>query len=131
MCGPQKITELIVFRTDAGILSSLQFWLEGSWFLLLDNTPSYCAIIVNPFLTNYFVAISQPPCSPDLVPADLFPFSETTLKTKSSYNVEELKRNVTAQLSAVFGQLRWQFFSPFRKMEKVWCNQGRLHFRES
>jgi len=106
MCGPQKITELIVFCTDAGILSSLPFRLEGSWFLLLDNAPSYCAIIVNPFPTNYFVAISQPPCSPDLVPADLFPFSETKLKTKSSYNVEELKRNVTAQLGAVFGQLR-------------------------
>jgi hypothetical protein len=34
-------------------------------------------------------------------------------------------------LSADFGQLRWQFFSPFRKIEKVWCNQGRLHLRES
>jgi hypothetical protein len=61
---------------------------------------------VDSFLTNRLVAISQPPCSPDLVPADLFPFSETTLKRKSSYNVEELKKNATAQLRAVFGQLR-------------------------
>jgi hypothetical protein len=106
MCGPQKITLLIVFRTDAGMLSSLLFRMEGSWFLLLDNAPSYCAMIVHPFLANYIVAISQPPCSPDLIPVDLFPFSETTLRRKSSYNVEELKRNVTAQLSADFGQLR-------------------------
>jgi hypothetical protein len=63
-------------------------------------------MIVNPFLTNRFVAISQPPCSPDLVPADLLQFSETTLKRISSDNVEELKKDVTAQLSAVFGQLR-------------------------
>jgi hypothetical protein len=88
------------------MLSSLQLLLEGSWFLLLDNAPSYCAMIVYPFLTNSFVAISQPPCSPDLVPDDLFPFSETTLKRKSSYNAEELKKNLTAHLSAVCGQLR-------------------------
>jgi hypothetical protein len=88
------------------MLLSLQFRLEGTWFLLLDNAPSCCAMRVNSFLTNRFVAISQPPCSPNLVSADLFPFSETTLKRKSSYNVEELKKNVTAQLSTVFGQLR-------------------------
>lgn len=84
MRGPQKITVLVVLRTEAGVLSSLQFRPKGCWFLLFYNALSYCAMIVKPFRTNRFVAISQPPCSPDIVPADLFPLSETTRKRKSS-----------------------------------------------
>jgi hypothetical protein len=49
------------------------------------------------------VEISHPPYSPDLAPADffLYPTVKTALKIKRCQDVEDIKRNVTAELKAV------------------------------
>jgi hypothetical protein len=49
------------------------------------------------------VEINRPPYSPDLAPADCFPFLtvKTALKAKRFQNVEDIKKNVTAELNAV------------------------------
>jgi histone-lysine N-methyltransferase SETMAR len=50
-----------------------QFRAEGSWFLLHDNAPSHCALVVKIFLAKYCVVeVSHPPYSPDLAQADIF-----------------------------------------------------------
>jgi hypothetical protein len=56
------------------------------------------------FLAKHSVVeISQPPCSPDLAPADffIFPVVETALKGKRFQDVEDIKKNVTAELNTV------------------------------
>jgi histone-lysine N-methyltransferase SETMAR len=77
---------------------------EGSWFFLHDNAPSQSALVVKIFLAKHgVVEISHPPYSLDLVPSDffLFPAVKTALKGKRFQDVENIKKNVTAELSAV------------------------------
>jgi hypothetical protein len=49
------------------------------------------------------VEISHPSYSPDLAPAEffLFPTVKTALKGKRFQDVEDIKKNVTAELNAV------------------------------
>jgi hypothetical protein len=75
-----------------------QFRGEDSWFLLHGNVPSHFALIVNTFLAKHGVMeISHPPHSPDLAPADFF----FVLKGKTFQDVEDIEKNVTAELNAV------------------------------
>jgi histone-lysine N-methyltransferase SETMAR len=81
-----------------------QFRAEGSWFLLHDNAPSHSALVAKTFLANHgVVEISHPPYSSDLAPEDLFffPTVKTALKGKRFQDVEDIKKNVTAELNAV------------------------------
>jgi hypothetical protein len=81
-----------------------QFRAEGSWFLLHDNAPSHSARVVKKFLAKCgVVEISYPPYSPDLAPADFFLFLTVTtaLEGKRFQDVEDIKKNVTAELNAV------------------------------
>jgi hypothetical protein len=59
---------------------------------------------VKTFLAKHgVVEISHPHYSPDLAPADsfLFPTAKTALKGKRFQDVEDIKKNVTAELNAV------------------------------
>jgi histone-lysine N-methyltransferase SETMAR len=81
-----------------------QFRAEGSWFLLHDNAPSHSALVVKTFLAKHdVVEISHPPYSPDLAPADffLFPSVKTALQWKRFQDVEDIKKNVMAELNTV------------------------------
>jgi len=50
----------------------------SEWFLFHDNAPSHNAATVKKFLANRNVAVLQnPPCSPDLAPADYFSSSSS------------------------------------------------------
>jgi histone-lysine N-methyltransferase SETMAR len=56
------------------------------------------------FLAKYgAVRISHPPYSPDLSPAkfSLFPTVKTALKGKRFEDVEDIKKNVTAEMNAI------------------------------
>jgi histone-lysine N-methyltransferase SETMAR len=76
---------------------------EDSWFLLHDNAPSNSGPVVKTFLAKHgVVEISHPPYSPDLAPADFFfPMTKTTFKGKRFQDVEDIKKNVTAELNTV------------------------------
>jgi hypothetical protein len=81
-----------------------QFRAEGSWFLLQDNAPSHSTLVVKTFLDKHgVVEISHPPYCPYLAPADffLFPTVKTSVKGKRFQDVEDIKKNVTAELNAV------------------------------
>lgn len=81
-----------------------QFREKGSWFLLHDNAPAHSSLIVRSFLMKHaIVEINHPPYSPDLAPADffLFPKVKTVLKGQRFADVEDIKKNVTAELNTV------------------------------
>jgi histone-lysine N-methyltransferase SETMAR len=81
-----------------------QFRAEGSWFLLHDNAAFHSALVVKIFLAKQGVLeISHPPYSPDLAPADPFLFStvKTSIKGKRFQDVEDIKKNATAELNSV------------------------------
>jgi hypothetical protein len=80
-----------------------QFRAEGSWFLLHDNAPSHSALVVKTFLTKHGAETSHPPYSPELASPDFFLFAtvKTALKGKRFQDVEDIKKNVTAELNAV------------------------------
>jgi hypothetical protein len=81
-----------------------QFRAEGSWFLLHDNAPSHSALVVNKFLARHgVVEISHQPYSSDLTPVDIFlyPTLKTAFKGKRFHDVEDIKKNLTAELNAV------------------------------
>jgi hypothetical protein len=80
-----------------------QFRAQGSWVLLHDNAPSHSALVVEAFLPKHgVVEISHPPYS-HLAPGDLFlfPTVKTAIKVKRFQDVEDIKKNVTAELNAV------------------------------
>jgi histone-lysine N-methyltransferase SETMAR len=71
---------------------------------LHNNAPSHSALVAKTFLAKHgVVEISHPPCSPDLAPEYffLFPTVKTALKGKRFQNVEDIKKNVTAELNAL------------------------------
>jgi hypothetical protein len=61
-------------------------------------------LLVRDFLTRTdTTVISQPPCSPDLAPADVFLFSKlkSTLKGRRFDTAEEIKGNSLRDLQAI------------------------------
>jgi hypothetical protein len=79
-----------------------QFRAEGSWLLL--HATSHSALVVKTLLSKRGVLeISHPPYIPDLAPEDffLFPTVKTALKGKTFQDVEDIKKDVTAELNAV------------------------------
>ena len=68
-----------------------------SWILNNDNASVHTSMLVREFLAkNKTVIMLQPPCSPDLAPADffLFPITEDTNKRKAfCYNWGDEKKN--------------------------------------
>jgi hypothetical protein len=80
-----------------------QYRAEGSWFLF-HNAPYHSALVVKIFVAKHgVIGIGRPPCSPDLAPANffLFPTAKTALKGKRFQEVEDIKKNVAAELDAV------------------------------
>jgi transposase len=71
---------------------------------LHDNVLSHSALVVKLFLAKHgVVEISHPPYSPDLAPVEffLFPTVKSALKGNRFQDVEDIKKNVAAELNAV------------------------------
>jgi histone-lysine N-methyltransferase SETMAR len=123
----QRVNSAFYVEVIGRLLKSIsrvrpQFRAEGSWFLLNDNAPSNSALVIKIFLAKHgVVEISHPPYSPDLAPADLFlfPTVKTALKGKRFQEVEDIKKNVTAELNAVLFEA---FANCFQKLFER-CNK--------
>lgn len=77
---------------------------KGSWFLLHYNARPHCALNVRRFLAKHdIVQVNHPPYSPDLSPPDfyLFPKLKISLKGHRFQDIEDIKKNVTAQLRSI------------------------------
>jgi hypothetical protein len=65
-------------ETSYGTISCIlhsQLGLKGEWFLHWDNVPVHTAMVIHDFLAKKSIKLlSNPPFSPDLIPADYFLF---------------------------------------------------------
>ncbi|GBN93722.1 hypothetical protein AVEN_166952-1 [Araneus ventricosus] len=76
-------------------------WATNDWFLLPDNAPTHRALIVKKYLARHSVTtLEHPPYSPDLAPADFYPFPRLKMKLKGHRFVDsdEVIENATKQL---------------------------------
>jgi hypothetical protein len=81
-----------------------QFRAEDSLFLLHNSASTHSALVVKIFLSrNDVLDVIYPPYSPDLASMDflLFPMVKTAQKRERFQNVEDIMKNVTAELNAV------------------------------
>ena len=80
------------------------FFADNSWFLHHDNAPAHTALSVREFLASKQITVLEhPPYSPDLAPNDffLFPKIKEVLKGKNFDDIEDIKANATAALTAI------------------------------
>jgi len=69
-----------------------------------DNAPSHLLFLVRDFLAKHATTVlPQPPCSPDLAPADffLFPKLKSKLKDCRFESIEAIKTNSLAHLRRI------------------------------
>ncbi|GBM01693.1 hypothetical protein AVEN_99734-1 [Araneus ventricosus] len=76
-------------------------WVTNDWFLLHDNAPPHCALIVKKYLARHNVTtLEHPPYSPGLAPAYFYLFPRLKMKLKGHRFVDskEVIENATKQL---------------------------------
>jgi hypothetical protein len=81
-----------------------EFQESGSWYLLHDNASAHFSGIFFEFLVKQGIPVlSHPPCSPNLVSADLFLFSElkNVMEGMRFKAVSSIQQTVTRELKAI------------------------------
>jgi len=76
----------------------------NSWFLLHYNAPAHRSVFVKDFLVkNNVTTLDHPPYSPDLAPADLYPFPrlKSALKGRRYCDVTDIIKNATEELKSL------------------------------
>jgi len=85
-----------------------------------DNAPAHALLLIREFLTKYeTTVVPQPPCFPDLVPADLFLFPKlkSSLKDRRFQTVEEIEENSIRDLRTI----PQNTFQNWEKKSWEWC----------
>ena len=73
----------------------------GDWQLHHNNAPTNASHLMQSFLVKHQITqVTQPPCSPDLMPCNfwLFPKLKSPLKGKRLQTVSEIQENMMGQL---------------------------------
>jgi hypothetical protein len=81
-----------------------EFHNSKEWFLLHDNAPAHTAGVVARFLAiKQVTVLHHPSYSPDLAPADFFPFPKlkSQLKGKRFQDVSTIQADVTDQIRSI------------------------------
>ena len=81
----------------------------GDWQLHHNNAPTNASHLMQSFLVKHQITqVTQPPCSPDLMPCNfwLFPKLKSPLKGKRLQTVSEIQENTMGHLMAV-GRIMW------------------------
>ena len=115
----QYYLEVMHRLRDAVRCKRHDMWFTGQWQIHHDNAPAHSAQPVQQFLAEHgIVQVQQPPHSPDLAPCDffLFPKLKIHLKGKRFEDVEDIKRNTTAQLFTISRE-------EFRRCFDQWKNR--------
>ena len=97
-----------------------------------DNASSHSSFLVRDFLIKHATTVlPQPLYSPDLAPADFFPFPKlkSTLKGRHFESIEANKTNSLAHLRSI---PKTDFQECFRTLKKCWqrCIQSRGEYFE-
>ncbi len=103
---------------------------SGDWFLLHDNAPAHTAILVAQFLAKRKVtAITHPPYSPDLAPADffLFPKLKNAMKGDHFADIPDIQRNVTQIMNTIPTEQFKRAFQHLYDRSKICIERGGLY----
>jgi transposase len=76
-------------------------WRTNSWCLLHNNAPAYRSLFVKDFLAkNSVTTLELPPYSPDMTPANFYPFPRliTDLKERRFCDSTNIIKNATEKL---------------------------------
>jgi transposase len=71
------------------------------WFLFHDDAPAHRSVLVKDFLAkNNVTTQEQPPHSPDLAQADVYPFPrlKSALKLRRFFDANDIIKNATEEL---------------------------------
>jgi transposase len=85
-----------------------------------DNAPAHASLLICSSLAKHQISIvPHPPYSPDLAPADFFPFPKlkTTLKGCRFQTIEEIQENVIRELRPITERA---FQEAFQQWKKRW-----------
>ena len=93
-----------------------QLWARGDWQLHQDTVPVHAPCLVQSFLAKHqIIQVTQPPCSPDLVPHDFWFFSKLKSPLKGRFQtIDEIQENAMGQLVAI-GRTVWGLKVPTLK----------------
>jgi transposase len=100
-----------------------QLWTNQSWVLHHDNAPAHSLFLVRNFLAkNETTIVPQPTYSPDLAPADFFPFPKlkSSLKGRCFDTFDEIQKNLTKDLFAIPKEAFQKAFQ-IRQKHWEWC----------
>ena len=85
-----------------------QLWATGDWQLYHDKVPAHALGLIQFLVKHQIIQVTQPPCSPGLVPCDFWPFPKlkSPLRGKRLQTINEIQENTTGQLM-VTGRIVW------------------------
>lgn len=106
----------------------LQFWAEGSSFLLHDNAPSHFALVKKIFLNKHGVMErSHPPSSPDLASVEFFFLSQWKFPSKErGFTVLTLRKSWLPNWTLIFGDLSRPLSKNFQTIQQINSSSRRL-----
>ena len=73
----QLYQKVVTSLRDAVRRKRAELSVNRTWMLHHDNAPAHASLLIQSFLAKHQTSlVSHPPYSPDLAPADFFPFSQ-------------------------------------------------------
>ena len=127
MVNRQFYKEALVRLRDAVYRKRPEMWENQTWKLHQGNTPGH-AYLLRSYLPKYQTsAVTHPPYSPDLAPADffLFPKLKTTLKRRRFQTIEEIQENSIRKLRAITENVFQEAFQQWkRRWERCIASRG-------
>jgi transposase len=92
------------------------------WFLHLDSAPAQRSVLVKDFLAkNNVTTLQHPPYSPDLAPADSYPFPQlkSAMKERRFCDANETLRMQSKSRKGFYKWLPGMFPTPLQSLAEV------------
>ena len=121
-------TDILRHLRDAVSTKRPEIWRANRSFLLHDNAPSHCSVLVKDFLAKNNLTIMQHPLySPNLAPADFLPLPSTEISTDGTVlcDATDIIKNATEELK-MLSQIGFQecFQHLYSRWQKLIVAQG-------
>ena len=96
MVNRQLYQEVLARLKDPVHRKRPELWKTRTWMLHHDNAPAHASLLIRSYLAKHQTSVvPHPPYSPDLAPAEFFPFPKlkTNLKGRRFQTIEEIQEN--------------------------------------
>jgi transposase len=109
-----------------------KLWKNNSWFLHHDNAPAHALLLIRDFLAHTSTTVlPQPPCSPDLAPADFFLFPKLKSALKGRFQTIQVITEISQKELRAVPKKEYQ--DCFQKWQRRWercINAGGEYFED-